>query len=93
MITTHWTQYLLPHGRQKAVEFDVDDDLAPQLAKIKEAGCRLECEILTTGQVSLTVFDPETEEDRDIVLCRNGPGVVLAIEKLIRRFPPDPEEP
>ncbi len=86
MQTAHFTQFMLPDGRQKQVEMDVADDLAANLAAIDAAGARLECEILTTGQVSLTIFDPESETDYDIELVTNGPEVPKAVDRLIRRF-------
>ena len=86
MITTDWTQYLLPDGRQKPTTFEVADDLGPQLAEINAVGARLEVEMLTTGQVSVTIVDPQIEEDFDIEIISNGPPVPKAIDKMIRRF-------
>jgi len=60
-------------------------DLRPRLDAIKVAGLRLECEVLTTGEVSLTITDPE-EGDFDSEVVANGPGVPSAIDRLIRRF-------
>ncbi len=86
MITTKWIQYMLPDGHQKHIERDVADDLQPQLDAIAEAGCRLECEVSITGEVSFTIFDPESEEDVCIELVENGPKVPAAVDKLIRGF-------
>ncbi len=64
----------------------VADDLSPQYEAMKDAGARLECEVLTTGVVSLTVFDPSGENDFDIELEQNGRGIPAAVDRLIRRF-------
>ena len=86
MITTNWIQYMMPNGQRKKVEFDVADDLQPQLDAIESAGCRLECEVLSTGEVSLTIFHIESEEDVGIELSDNGPDVPAAVDRLIRTF-------
>ncbi len=86
MLTTQWTQFLLPDGRQRATTFAVADDLAPQYAAIQTEGLELQWEVLTTGIVSLTIFDPTEESDCDIELTANRPGVPEAADRLIRRF-------
>ena len=87
MIETKWTQFHLPDGRQTTETFHVADRLAPQVEFIAEMGWELQCEILRTGEISLTVFDPKTLEDLDIELCRNGPEVPSAIDRLLARAP------
>ena len=86
MFPVEFTQYLLPDGHQKSVTMHVADDLLPQYEAIKDLGLRLECEVLTTGAVSLTIFDPPTEDDFDIELEQNGPAIPAAVDRLIRRF-------
>lgn len=86
MITAEFTQYLRPNGTPKPVTINIADDLSGHLDAIGKVGARLECEVLTTGEVSLTIFDPELEQDFDIELVPNGPGVPDAVDRLIRRF-------
>lgn len=82
-----FTQYVLPDGRAKTVSIKAPtDDVARRAKSIIERGFRFECEILGTGDVSLTVTDPD-EGDMDIELCRNGPAVLQALERLVTRFP------
>lgn len=50
---------------------------------MREAGCRLEAEVLTTGQVSVAVSDSET--DVDIRIVSNGPEVIAALEDMLAR--------
>lgn len=85
MINAEFTQYILPDGWTKSVTIDVADDLRMHIEAIKNMGAKLECEVLTTGEVSLTITDPE-EGDFDIELVPNGPEVVGAVDRLIRRF-------
>ncbi len=52
--------------------------------EVIDRGLRFEAEMLTTGTISLTVFDPDTEEDVCIELCQNGPPLLDAVDKLVR---------
>jgi len=78
-----FTQYLRPDGRQRIMRFDVVGDLAVEAKKIMDAGLRFECEILSTDEVSLTVFDEGIGENVAIEICSNGPGVPIATARLI----------
>ena len=54
-----------------------------EAAQIVAAGFRLECEMLTTREVSLTIFDIDKEEDVAIRVVPNGPQVPPAVDDLI----------
>lgn len=84
--TIPFTQYLMPDGRKASVVIDVENDIAALAADIISHGFRFECEVLRTGQVSLTIFDPEEEDDIDIRVVPNGPEVIEAIDSLVREF-------
>lgn len=86
MIAAEFTQYLLPDGRTKEVTIDISDDLRSQYENIRNAGARLECEVLTTSEVSLTITDPEEGVDFAIQVVPNGPDVPKAVDRLIRGF-------
>ena len=79
-----FTLYLLPNGRQVQTSIEVPDEISAMAQEIRARGNRFECEILTTGQVSLTVHNNQTEEDTAIEICANGPEVIKAVEKLVR---------
>lgn len=81
-----FTQYLLPDGRKKSTFIGVHMDVADRARSIAAKGLAFECELLTTGQVSLTITDPE-KGDLDIRVVPNGPGVREAVEEMVRRFP------
>jgi len=78
-----FTQYLLPDGRTRRATFSVIGKTAVDAKAVLDKGLRFECEILTTSEVSLTVFDPETEEDIAIEIVANGPGVPDAVDRLV----------
>lgn len=81
-----FTQFLRPNGRQTAVFVSRPDEIAQQADELKAAGVRLEAEVLTTGEVSMTCerTGPDGEvEDLSIRLCPNGPAVPAMIDELI----------
>ena len=80
-----FTQYIAPTGRPKQVSIEVQDCVADKAETIIKRGFAFECEVLSTGQVSLTVTDPD-EGDLDIEVVSNGPGVREAVERMINRF-------
>ena len=85
------TQFLRPDGRTRDVWCDdMPSDLAPKMDALTAMGCRLTCEELMTGMVSLSVEHPEG--DFDMELCKNGAGEDSpknALERLVRRFDAD----
>lgn len=85
-----FTQYLRPDGRQKLVEIARPAPVEAKARTILAAGYRFEAEHLAVPapfpDVSLTIADPAREEDVAIELCRNGPDVLAAIDRLILNF-------
>lgn len=80
-----FTQYLRPDGRTTPIEIDMPDDIEKEARQLINRGIRFEAEVLTTGMVSLTSRFANADEDTiNIQLCRNGPEVLTAVEKLIR---------
>lgn len=80
-----FTQYLRPHGERRDVFIEISPDIAAKAHAIIARGLVFECEELSSGEVSLTITDPE-EGDLDIRVVPNGPGVREAVEDLIRNF-------
>lgn len=85
MGTIPFTQYMMPNGRKVPVSIEVADDVYATATKLIDAGLCFECEVLTTGQVSMTITDPE-EGDLDIRVRPNGPGIREAVEDMVRNF-------
>lgn len=81
-----FTQYLMPDGRAKEVSFECEEYQDSLVQDLVNAGCRFEVEMLSTGEVSLTV-EYEDPNGENITLaheiCPNGPEVGIAIEQLI----------
>lgn len=86
-----FTQYLLPDGRQMPVVIEVSDEAHAAAMKLIDTGLEFECEVLRTGDVSLTITDP-AEGDLDIAVVPNGPGMREAVEKLVLEFNPNSED-
>lgn len=79
-----FTQYLKPNGRRADVSIERPAHIASMADRIFDRGYRFECEVLSTGQVSLTIAD--YEGDHDIELCNNGIEVPAAVDRLVTRF-------
>lgn len=77
-------EYVRPNGRRVHHTVEVPKALEDQVLALRERGCWLAGEVLTTGQVSLTI--EHKEGDFDGILCPNGPEVQEATETLIGRF-------
>lgn len=59
--------------------------VATKARAIIARGFAFECEVLRSGEASLTITDPE-EGDLDIRIVMNGPDVRAAVEDLVTRF-------
>lgn len=82
-----FTQYLLPDGRRRDEAIDRPGEIEAIANRFIAAGGRYECEILTTGEVSLTAVKEVDGEEQDvgIVLCPNAPGAVgPKVDELVR---------
>ena len=81
-----FTQYVLPHGRRKPVSIDRPQPIFDKAQEIIANGYCFECEILTTGHVSVTIADPEEELDVAIKVVGNDSAVPAAIDEMIMEF-------
>lgn len=93
-----FTQYILPRGNKRAELIDRPEDIERLAAQFIEAGGRYECEILSTGHVSLTAVHEIEGEEQDIAIevCGNGPDVLDRVDRLVRKsvdFLNNPESP
>lgn len=76
-----FTQFLLHNGTPRQTTIGRPDPIADQAEELIKAGCRLEAEILTTGEVSLTV--ERGEETLAIEIVPTGPTVLETVDKVI----------
>jgi len=79
-----FTQFVLPDGKRKQIEFETENKEVADLAHaLIEKGVKFEIEILTTGLINVeAMFNDECIADG---LCANGPPVVETVEKMVRR--------
>ena len=81
-----FTQYLLPYGRKREVWIELCESVGTSAQTLIDRGCRFECELLRTGQVSLTAEMDDEDGETAVLAMRvipNGPGVRAAVESLI----------
>ena len=76
-------QFLMPDGRQKEITTELPDECEGLYRNMLECGCRFEAEVLTTGEVSVTISDDEG--DVDIVLSKNCPDVQGGMAAMLQR--------
>ena len=81
-----FTQYMMPDGRRVPVTIERPAEVAALAQQFIDAGGRFECEMLSTGEISLTAVGEIDGEEQDIAieLCGNGPDVPLAVDRLVR---------
>ncbi len=82
-----FTEYVLPNGAQRERSISRPETIEDAAKRFIFCGGRFECEILTTGDISLTaVMDVDGEpEDIEIEVCENGPAVPAAVDRLVLR--------
>jgi len=87
-----FTEYVLPHGRQKTTYFQTDnDEVFAKAQQIIDAGYVFEIETLRTGEVSATIVDPVEEMDAAITVMPNDIHANAQIAAMIMKF--DPTKP
>src|SRR5690606_42033414 len=76
------TQYLRPYGTPTDITIDRPPHVEALAREVIDAGYVFEAEVLTTGEVLLTVFDLSEEEDVCIKLAGDKNRVPAAVDKL-----------
>jgi len=86
-------QFMRPSGRQNPTSTILPFDLQDEYDRMRLAGCRFEAEVLSTGEVSVTIFDTHEEIDIAIAVLPNGPGVQPAMARMLAyNFAPTEQE-
>lgn len=83
-----FTQFLLPNGRREPVSIERPAEIEALACKFTTDGGWFECEVLTTGHVSLTACMNRDSGDNDIAIevVRNAPGLIgEAVDRLVAR--------
>ena len=84
-MTVEVIQYMRPSGRPNSQATTISDDLSTAYAAMKAAGCNFAAEVLTTGEVSVTIEDRERGEDLDCEYASIVPSVQAGYEAMLRR--------
>ena len=79
------TQFMRPSGMSKQVATELPSEVEPLYKQMLETGCRLECEVLRTGEVSVTVSNVAAEVDIDFSVTKNDESVHSGIVAMLRR--------
>ncbi len=76
----------MPDGRRQPITIDRPDDIGEKAKQLLKSGCRLEIEMLQTGEISMTVERDRSDGKVDLLaqeICSNGSPVPIAVDKLI----------
>jgi hypothetical protein len=79
-----FVQYLRPNGRKMMTHIERPLAVANKALDILAAGFVLESEVLMTGDASFSIGDDDG--DYAIEICKNGPDVLAAVDRLIMDF-------
>lgn len=82
-----FTQFLMPFGRRTQTTVDMPEEIEKLAKDFIKAGGWFESEMLSSGHVSLTACWNVDGEDEDIAIevVENGPRVIGAVERLVRK--------
>lgn len=65
---------------------DRPDDIGEKAKRLLDSGCRLEIEMLQTGEISMAVERDQEDGEIDLLaqkICSNGPALPAAVDELI----------
>jgi len=68
-MTIPFTQYLLPNGRITRINIERPKEIEELAHRFIHSGGRYECEILTTGMVSITAVKKVDGEEQDVAIA------------------------
>lgn len=83
MINVDITQFIHPNGRQRQMTTQLPVRCLAAYGSMVLAGCRFEAEILSTGEISITISN--ADDDIDIEVVPNGPEVQDAMVAMLER--------
>jgi hypothetical protein len=78
-----------PSGRPMTTSIDRPDEIATLATELIAKGCKLEVEVLRTGEVSFEVIAKELDDEGApqtlaMQITPNGPAVLTAVDTLIK---------
>ncbi len=82
-MTVEVMQYKMPDGRQVPTSTNLPDEYRDKYIVMLSKGWRFAAEVLSDGQVSLTIENPREEVDENIRIVENGPNVQVAMIEML----------
>lgn len=79
-----FTQFRRPHGHRVSVTIDRPAEIESMAKEIIAAGFSFEIEELMTGEISMEIYRDRDENSLACEICRNGPQVPDAVDKMTR---------
>ena len=83
-----FTQYFMPDGRKEPVEINRSEEVEVKAHQIIASGFRFEIEVLTTGEVSMTITNDEDGDMAIEIVSGNGPEIPEAVDRMIMNWRP-----
>jgi hypothetical protein len=82
LATVPFVQFMRPGGQRVPNSVERSPEIAAKARALIEAGCELQCEVLTTGQVFMDCVSPDDEQLAN-ELVGNGPETLPAVDRLV----------
>ena len=80
-----FTQFLRPDGRTRQVFIERPPDIVTKALMVVESGGRFEIEVLSTGEISMTVEHSGDYGPIALYICPNGPDVPSTVDSLVHK--------
>jgi hypothetical protein len=84
-MSIHFTQYLMPDGRQKDVTIERPEAVETLAKRVSARGGRFEIEMLSDYMMISLTCEPEDPEEETLAheLVPNGPDIPAAVDRLV----------
>jgi hypothetical protein len=80
-------QFIRPYGDKRHTTVNLPLDCKADYDAMQTCGCRIESEVLMSGEVSVTIADPMAGSDLGFSITPNGPEVVAGLIDLLKKHP------
>jgi hypothetical protein len=77
-------QFIRPHGLRRYTEITRPEEIEKLARDLINLGYVFEIEELTTGEISMECLHHENEHSAALEICKNGPDVPVAVDKLVK---------
>jgi hypothetical protein len=80
-----FTQFLSPNARKIPISIAHTPEVEMLAEEMYKNGCRFEIEVLPAGMINMDIQPPDGSGVFAIEVVPNGPAVVEAVERLVKR--------